>query len=253
MSLDFFAVVVGKTYIFMLNPILMEKEIVYSLIRSKKRKRTLSLRIMQDGRVIMQVPYRTSQEEIDSFFEAKTAWVKKKLLERESRVQRDAVKPIAFIPGERFLYLGEWYPLEFQNTNGSRIPLSLSWGTFVLDETRAEQARDFFIKWYKAEAKRLLADRVNYYSNNLVLSPKSIRITSALLRYGSCSPDNKLSFSWRLVMTPLAVMDYVIIHELMHIKEKNHSARFWGLVESAMPDYKKHRHWLRDHGHLLKV
>ena len=229
------------------------KDINYILSRSKKRKRTLSLRIMQDGRIIMQVPYRTTQAEIDSFFNSKTDWVRKKLTERADNSKRDAVKPIAFIPGDKFLYLGEWYPLEFQNTNGSRTPLGLSWGTFVLDETKADRARDLFIKWYKDEAKRLLTDRVNYYSKNLGLSPKDIKITSALLRYGSCSPDNKLSFTWRLVMSPLAVIDYVIIHELMHIKEKNHSGRFWSIVEAAMPDYKKHRHWLREHGHLLKL
>jgi len=208
---------------------------------------------MQDGRIIMQVPYRTPQEEIDRFFEDKVSWVKKKLIERENRAKRDAEKPTAFIHGERFLYLGEWYPLEIQDTNGSKTPLCLSWGAFILDEKRADQAKNLFIKWYKDEAKRLLEDRTNHYSKNFGFFPKSIRITSAQFRYGSCSPENKLSFSWRLIMTPLAVIDYVIIHELMHIKEKNHSGRFWGIVEAAMPDYKKHRHWLREHGHLLKL
>jgi hypothetical protein len=231
----------------------MEKEIAYSLIRSKKRKRTLSLRITHDGRIIMQVPYRTPQEEIDRFFQAKTAWVKKKLIEMESSAGKNAGEPIAFIPGERFLYLGERYPLKIQDTNGRKTPLSLSWGTFILDEKRTEHAKDLFIKWYKHEAKRLFADRTNYYSNNLGLFPKGIRITSAQFRYGSCSPDNKLSFSWRLIMSPLAVIDYVIVHELMHVKEKNHSERFWGLVEGAMPDYKRHRCWLREHGHLLRI
>jgi predicted metal-dependent hydrolase len=207
---------------------------------------------MQDGRIVMQVPYRTSQEEIDSFFNAKASWVEKKLMERESDTKRDSGKPATFIPGEKFLYLGEEYPLEIQNTNNRKTPLNLSRGTFILDKTKTGRARDLFVKWYKNEAKKLLEYRVNYYSKNLGLFPKDIRITSAQFRYGSCSPDNKLSFSWRLVMSPLAVMDYVIIHELMHIKEKNHGGRFWELVETAMPDYKKHRHWLRDHGHFLR-
>lgn len=230
----------------------MEKEIAYSLIRSKKRKRTISLRVMPDGRVVIRAPHRAPQEEIDRFYQAKTAWVKKKLVERENNTQRNAGKPVAFIPGERFLYLGEWYPLEIQDTNGRKTPLSLSWGTFVLDEKRAEDVKDLFIRWYKDEAKRLFTDRTNFYSKNLGLFPKGIRITSAQFRYGSCSPENKLSFTWRLVMSPLAVIDYVIVHELMHIKEKNHSGRFWGLVEAATPDYRMHKIWLRENGHLLK-
>jgi len=208
---------------------------------------------MHDGSIIMQVPYRTSQEEIDKFFKDKTSWIKKKLLERKNNIQKDILQPKAFIPGERFLYLGEWYPLEVQDTIGRKNPLSLSWGRFVLDEKRADQAKDLFIRWYKDEAKRLFADRANYFSKSLGFFPKCIKITRGQFRYGSCSPDNKLSFSWRLIMSPLTVIDYVIVHELMHIKEKNHSGRFWCLVESAIPDYKKHKIWLRENGHLLKL
>jgi hypothetical protein len=231
----------------------MGKEISYSLIRSKKRKRTISLRVTTDRRIVIRAPHKTPLEEIDRFFQTKTEWAKKKLSEMENSAGKNAGKPIAFLPGERFLYLGEWYPLEIKDTNGGKTPLSLSWSAFVLDEKRTDQAKDLFIRWYKEEAKRLFIERVNYYSNNFGFSPKGIGITSAQYRYGSCSPDNKLSFSWRLIMSPLTVIDYVIIHELMHIKEKNHSERFWALVESTMPDYKKHRHWLRENGHILRI
>ncbi|HSB07579.1 MAG TPA: M48 family metallopeptidase [Thermodesulfobacteriota bacterium] len=78
-----------------------------------------------------------------------------------------------------------------------------------------------------------------------------MKITSAKSRWGSCSRDNNLCFSWRIIMAPLNVLDYVLIHELVHIKEKNHSKRFWSHLEAVIPDYKKHRHWLRAHGNLL--
>jgi predicted metal-dependent hydrolase len=229
------------------------KDINYILFRSKARKRTISIQVMADGRVVIRAPYRTSQREIDRFFIAKTEWVKKKLLERENSPRKDAGKPVAFISGEKFLYLGEFYPLEFHNIDGRKSPLCLYRGIFMLDENRAADARTLFIKWYKDEARRLLEDRVNYYSSSLELFPKGIRITSAQSRYGSCSPDNKLSFTWRLVMSPLDVIDYIIIHELMHIKEKNHSRRFWDLVKASVPDYKRHNLWLKEYGHFLRI
>ena len=225
----------------------------YSLIRSRKRRRTISLRIMPDGRAVIRAPIRTPQREIDSFFKAKSEWVQKKLLERERLQQKDGETPKRFIAGDKFLFLGEWYPLEIESMNGRKTPLSLLWSTFVLDEHRAGEAKELFVKWYKMEAKRLFAERVSHYSKKLLLSPNGVKITSAQFRYGSCSPDNSLCFSWRLIMAPLTIIDYIIIHELVHIKEKNHSKRFWSSVAAAMPDYRSHRLWLKKHAHLLIV
>jgi predicted metal-dependent hydrolase len=231
----------------------MNKDITYLLIRSRKRKRTISMRILSDGRIIIRAPHRTPKEEIDSFFHAKNSWVKRKLAEREKSSQGSIEQPTAFVPGEKFLYLGDWYPLEIQDTNSAKNQLSLYRGIFLLSKKSADQAKDLFVRWYKNQAKNLFEDRVNYYSKNFGFFPKSIKITSAKFRYGSCSPDNKLSFTWRLIMAPLVVIDYVIIHELMHIKEKNHSGKFWNLVEAEMPEYRSHRIWLKEQGHLLRI
>jgi predicted metal-dependent hydrolase len=222
------------------------------LVRSKKRKRTISLRITPDGGIIIRAPYRTPREEIDSFFQAKNDWVQKKLMERQS-LPREDTRPKQFCSGEKFLYLGEWYPLEIQSRNGRKTPLTLLWSRFILDEERADEARTLFVKWYREEAKRLFTDRVNHYSKKLDLFAKSIGITGARCRYGSCSPVNDLSFTWRLVMAPLAIIDYVIVHELIHVEIKNHSSRFWESVASVIPDYKARRNWLRNNHHLLKV
>ena len=232
---------------------MLQQSTGYSLIRSKERKRTISLRIMPDGRIIIRAPYRTAHKEIESFFQSKRDWVRKKLLEKEERARKDGSGPTKFVSGEKFLYLGEWYPLDIQSKDGRKTPLMLSWSRFILDEERAGEARALFIKWYREEAKRLFADRVDHYSRKFSLFAKDIKVTSAECRYGSCSPVNSLSFTWRLVMAPLAAIDYVIIHELVHTKVKNHSKRFWESVASAMPDYKVHRNWLRKNSHLLRV
>ena len=221
----------------------------YQLIRSRKRRKTISLHIKEDGRVILYTPFHTSKWEIERFIKEKEPWIVEKLSEKEKLI-REVEK--AFIPGEKFLFLGEGYPLEIQDNHSKGYPLKLSFGKFILDKNHSGKARDLFIQWYKKEAKQKMTERVYYYSNRLQLFPKGLKITSAQYRWGSCSRDDRLSFSWRIIMAPLSIIDYIIIHELVHIKEKNHSNRFWGYLESILPDYKNHRAWLKKNGNSLR-
>jgi len=228
----------------------MDIHLKYQLIRSKRRRKTLSLRIKEDGEIILYVPHRTPEDEIERFFEKHRSWICRKMAEKEGSVRRPEK---SFLPDEKFFYLGEAYPLEIHDGMDERRPLTLSFGKFILRKDRIEEARNLFISWYKKEAKEKLSERINYYSNRLQLTPQGIKITSAQSRWGSCSRDNRLCFSWRIIMTPLGVLDYVLIHELAHIKEKNHSKRFWDYLGSILPDYKEHRRWLREHEGLLKI
>lgn len=228
------------------------KEIDYLLIRSKKRKKTLMLKIERDGRVVMRVPYRTPEHEIDRFFKEKLPWVKKKINEKQE-VTGGEENQKKYIAGEKFLYLGEHYPLEFREPGSGRIRLALSHGIFYLDHDCLPRARDFFVKWYKERALEIFTERVNYYSKQLKLYPKEIRISSAKRRYGSCSMANMLSFTFRLVMAPYPMIDYVIVHELVHIKVKNHSRHFWEYMEKVMPDYRKYKKWLKEHSPSLDI
>jgi predicted metal-dependent hydrolase len=222
----------------------------YQLIRSRKRRKTISLHIKRDGRIVVYAPYHTPNLEIEKFVETKHPWISGKLLEREKTI-KPAEK--GFFPGEEFLYLGESYPLEIEDNLQQKHPLALSFGRFILNKSCIEKARHLFIEWYKEEARRKLPERVDYYSHRLQLFPIGVKITSAHSRWGSCSRDNRLCFSWRLVMAPLGVLDYVLIHELVHIKEKNHSDRFWNYLGSIIPDYKIHRRWLREHEQRMRL
>jgi hypothetical protein len=228
----------------------MDNRLGYQLIRSKKRRKTISLHIKEDGGIVVYAPFCTPKWEIEKFIEEKRSWISGKLSEKE-KFAKESEK--AFILGEEFLYLGEWYPLEIEKANNKNVPLELSFGKFVLDQGRAAKAKDLFTQWYKREAKEKIVGRVNYYSNRLQLFPKGIKITSAKYRWGSCSRDNRLSFSWRIIMAPLRIIDYILIHELVHIKEKNHSKRFWSYLALILPEYKQHRLWLKQNGHSLRV
>ena len=222
----------------------------YHLIRSKKRRKTISLHIKEDGKIVIYTPYCTPKWEIEKFIEEKESWIIGKMSEREKRT-KEVEK--TFLPGEKFLYLGEGYPLEIQESSNRGAPLTLAFGKFILSHDRIGEARDLFCHWYKKEAKEKITERVDHYGNRFQLLPEGIKITSARSRWGSCSRDNRLSFSWRIIMASLTIIDYVLIHELVHIREKNHSQKFWNYLESVLPDYRKHRSWLRENGHLLQL
>ena len=228
----------------------MDNCLNFQLIRSKRRRKTISLLIKEDGRIAIYVPYHTPKGEIEKFIKEKQSWIVEKISEKERSIKETRK---AFIPGEKFLYLGESYPLEIGDIHHKGLPLKLSFGKFILDKDYLERARDHFIHWYQREAQEKLEPRVRYFSNRLQLFPKGLKITSAKHRWGSCSRDNRLSFSWRIIMAPWSVIDYVVIHELVHIKEKNHSKRFWDFLEVILPDFRKHRFWLRKNGYRLSL
>jgi predicted metal-dependent hydrolase len=103
----------------------------------------------------------------------------------------------------------------------------------------------------KAQALEYITLRVEYYAQMAGVKYKSIRINNAKTRWGSCGYKDTLNFTWRLMMAPARVVDYVIVHELMHLKQKNHSHQYWAEVEKMMPDYKQDERWLKQNGHLL--
>ncbi len=222
----------------------------YRIVRSKNRKRTMTLKLERSGAVIILAPDKTPKEEIRNFFRSKVPWIHKKLTEYRETLEKEA-RPKNFVAGEKFLYLGDEYPLE--TLQGSRARLTLAHGVFTLCTDHKEDGRQIFVRWYRKMAQDIFAKRVPFYAKNLGVTFNGIRITSARTRYGSCSFDDRLSFSYRLVMTPYCVIDYIIVHELAHIRFKNHSKDFWDYVEMILPDYRQSKNWLKMKGHLLDI
>jgi len=220
----------------------------YTVKRSRKRKRTISLQISDKSELVIAAPYFTPISEINRFVQEKQNWIHKAIQKHKEEAIRNKAKE--YITGEMFYYLGELFPLETFFEKNERKGL-VFWGNrFYLNTAdAAEKGISYFASWYKKKAKKHFGQRVDFYSHELNLMAKSVKITSANKRWGSCSADNNLSFSFRLIMAPPDIIDYVIVHELMHIKEKNHSAAFWKLIEAFMPGYKTHRRWLKDNNH----
>ncbi|MEI9474954.1 MAG: SprT family zinc-dependent metalloprotease [Deltaproteobacteria bacterium] len=229
----------------------MDHPLTCRIIRTKRRKKTLSLYVEHDGSVVIRAPSHLPTAAVEKFVNEKKPWIDKKL--RQITSERMGHPPRKFVSGEEFLYLGGQYKLQVSVTTDHQRPLSFTESTFYLDERYQEKAKDLFVTWYKEQAVKTIRDRLQFYSQTMQLSPRRERITSAKHQWGGCSSRNTLSFSWRLMMAPLSVIDYIVVHELGHIKEKNHSPRFWKIVETTLPDYRIRRDWLKRYGYLLNV
>jgi len=217
------------------------------LIRSKRRK-TIALIIDQEGRLIVRAPAHTSRRKIENLVYEKSAWIQRN--QREAQTRPPAARPKRFHNGEHFYYLGRGYPLVLSKRR--KPPLILN-GRFSLAESAHEDALKVFSEWYREQCREIVTERAANHARRLNLRYRRIRITSARTRWGSCSSKGNLNFSWRLVMTPLEVIDYVVVHELCHLREPNHSTKFWARVAAAMPDYRTQRKWLKDNGQKFSL
>jgi predicted metal-dependent hydrolase len=228
-----------------------DMELHYEVMRSRKRKRTISLQVKANGTAIVYAPHRTPVPEIDRFVREKRSWLWKKI--RETEEKKKEIRTKKYVNGEIFFFLGQPYPLTISAAAPGRDRLTFRCGQFVLAEESACQGRELFVDWYRKSAEEYIGGRVDHFSRTLNLVAKGVRISKARCRWGSCSQDNHLHFSWRLIMAPCSVIDYLVVHELAHVQEKNHSVRFWNLVRNTITDYKKQRIWLKDNGHTLDI
>jgi predicted metal-dependent hydrolase len=221
---------------------------VEKIIRS--RRRTIALEITHDATLIVRAPLRTSRSRIDELVAQKRDWIQKKMVEVKSR---PVVPERKFINGELFLFLGRQYQLEMcgDGTTGCAgivlrdklyVPCSLTPGI-----------RDHLICWYAQEAGKYIQSRCTWFSMTTGYQPASVKISGARRRFGSCSTKGRVNFSWRLILAPAEVVDYVIVHELVHIKQPDHSKEFWNKVGRIIPDYREHRQWLRQHAAILAI
>ena len=155
-----------------------------------------------------------------------------------------------YAEGETFLYLGSLFNLKL--VQSQRPSLQFENG-FTLSLSAQKKAEQIFTRWYKERAYDVISERVHEYAQRYGFIPKQVKITSAMTRWGSCSSSGTLNFTWRLVMAPLDVIDYVVVHELAHLRVKNHSSQFWKVVEMIDPEYKLKKKWLKEKGEKLTL
>jgi len=213
------------------------------LIRS--RRKTIALIITREAKLVVRAPLRTSRAQIDTIVAEKAAWIRTRQAEMLARPQPPLLE---FKDGASFSYLGRLHLFRFSVQ--AALHLALQDGVFLLSPAGAQQAGKYFLAWYKRQARTVLDERVKFHASRLGLAPSALRISSARTRWGSCSSRGTLSFTWRLVLAPLAVIDYVVVHELVHLEIKNHSRAFWQRVQAAYPETPAARRWLKENSRI---
>ncbi len=208
----------------------------------------MALIVQRDGSLTVRAPLRMSEIHIREFVQSHAEWIRKKQAQAKA-----APPPLQrhYASGETFLYLGKEYPLTI--VAHQRPALTFSSNKFHLAKSSLPKARQAFIRWYKAQALAVISERVAFHADKNQCTWRKMRISSARTRWGSCSTSGTLSFTWRLVMAPLEVIDYVVVHELAHTQIKNHSSKFWRRVAEIMPEFKRHVAWLKKNGRLLTL
>jgi len=220
---------------------------IEKIIRS--RRRTISLIVTPSGTLIVRAPVRTSITYIENLVLEKRAWIQRKMTEMKNRPAPPERK---FVSGEMVLYLGRNYPICIADPDVVCTP-GISKDKFCVPCGNTADIALWLNQWYIAEAARIFTVRVAWFAMITGNEPVSIRISDARQRWGSCSSSGSVNFSWRLVMAPLEIVDYVVVHELVHLGQPDHSKAFWEKVRDIMPDYKRRRHWLQENGRLLTL
>jgi len=214
------------------------------IIRSKRK--TLSLTVTAEAELIARAPYHLSEASIMDFVHKKNNWIRKRIeIAIENRPREKT-----FLEGESILYLGEQYMICYREHTDQIIELN---DKLFINSNAKHRIREILVAWYIFQGYQVIPSRVKEFSKKFNYQSNDIKITKAERRWGSCSSKGSLCFSWRLLMAPLDVIDYVIVHELVHLEIRDHSTRFWMRVESIMPDYKKRKKWLRDNDRKMRL
>lgn len=211
---------------------------------TRSSRRSIAIMIGTNGMVVVKAPKYIPEFVIKTFIKSKEDWIKK----RQEHVLKSRSTPKKIANGETFSLLGRDYEINIGNftsieiKNGKlQFPLGMVKNGIVMLE-----------KWYIKQAKLIIKNLVDEYSVKMEAPYNGISFSDTNSKWGSCTHDNRLQFNWRLVMTPILVVRYVVIHELVHTFEKNHSSFFWSKVRKFNPSYKQQVKWLKVNGEKLQ-
>ena len=220
------------------------------VVRSKRK--TAALHIIGDE-IQVRVPNRLRDGKIVEILETKERWIRNKVVQLQSRPK---VKEKDFVSGECFSLLGK--NLRLKVLEGGKVGTKLE-GNYLFTNVRASEIGDvrkfriktYIEKWYIQEAYKRLEEKVIRYSEIIRVSPREMKVRNYKTRWGSCDKEGRLTFNFHLIKAPHSIVDYVVVHELCHMLQPNHSKFFWDEVAKFDPSFKSHKKWLRGNGNLL--
>lgn len=233
------------------NESMASTELQYQVKRSARR-RTVSLEV-RDAQLLVRAPAGVSERELHRLVQRKKAWVWEKI-----RVQAQLLARIPsydYLEGERLPWLGESLLLTLSQApagsvgrEGDRLHVALSSRS---RQAPQEQTRRLVQGWYRDQALALLEAKTGRLANDLGLTCREVKVRVTRSKWGHCTSRGAIQYNWQIVLAPEAVVDYLVAHEVCHLRHHNHSRAFWQLVEKVCPDYQRQRDWLKTNGRLL--
>lgn len=231
--------------------------IEYQLTRSERRK-TVSISVNQQG-VQVTAPANAEDQAIIEILHRKAHWIRTQQLNFEEMKQTSL--KCKFVSGEKLPYLGRQYRLKVIKTNEAITPeLSFYQGQFrvqlhadIPENQHRELLLPLYQDWVKHRGFAFTKDRMKKFTMILQQQPNTIVIKEQEQRWGSCTPAGNILLNWRIFLAPASVVDYVLVHELVHLKYMNHSHEYWDTVRMLLPDYEQKKEWLRIHGTTLNI
>lgn len=230
-------------------------KVLETTVKYKNRK-SLQISITSEGKLIVSAPFGLSEERIGDILKSKEDLLKKRL-----SAYKNYTPPTGFGENSGISFLGKNH--EINLVENSKIPkikielkdfqIFLSFNPSIPQNLRKDMFEENLKKWILEKAYFELDQRMKKYSKSTGFLYRSWRLKDQKTRWGSCSSKKNISLNWRIVMAPEKIVDYVIIHELCHLKHLNHSKEYWDLVKKFTPDYLSSKKWLRENGHLLKL
>jgi predicted metal-dependent hydrolase len=220
----------------------------FTIVRSSRRRK-LTITVERDRSIVVHAPEGASDETIRRVVESERQWIHEKT--GHPQKYRDLPHPPGkeVVSGESALYLGRQYRIEVVETDASEVRFNRC---FLVPAIPGAERATALRAWYMGRAKEKIIPRVRLQTRLLGVEVGRVRIVDSRYRWGSCTLCNNVNFTWRLIKAPMFVIDYVIVHELAHLIESNHTPRFWNIVRAQAPTTEKAKAWLREHGQLLE-
>jgi predicted metal-dependent hydrolase len=217
----------------------------FSLRRSSKRK-SIGITVERDGSLTLAAPAECPLPEVEEFARDKQFWIYTKLAEKNLLFRPPP--PKEYVSGEAFHYFGRTYRLKLVSDSAQDAPLRLVHGRFHLRRDAVGAADQHFVRWYVGHGRPWLSRRVERMAPRVSVAPGNVEVRDLGYRWGSCSATGGLNFHWRTLLLPSRIIEYIIAHELVHLRVPNHGAEFWRRLERAMPDYEERKQWLAEQG-----
>jgi predicted metal-dependent hydrolase len=223
-------------------------ELTYTIQRSANRRK-LTITVERDRSIVIHAPEGVSDEKIEQVVNSKRQWIYEKIGHHQKYQDLPHPPGKELVSGESALYLGRQYRIEIVKTDLTEIQFSRR---FLIPAIQGAERAMALREWYIGKAREKIIQRVKQHARKLGVDVAEIKIVDNRYRWGSCTLKNNVNINWRLIKAPMFVIDYVIIHELAHLIEANHTPRFWNIVHAQTPTMDKAKVWLKENGQLLE-